>query len=38
VGTEVLTALLEDWSRPRPMTEQERAQLLQTVFAASDWE
>jgi poly-gamma-glutamate synthesis protein (capsule biosynthesis protein) len=38
VGTEVLTALLEDWSRPRPMSEQERAQLLQTVFAASDWD
>jgi len=38
ISTEVLTALLEDWSRPRPMTEQERLELLQTVFAVSVWE
>jgi poly-gamma-glutamate synthesis protein (capsule biosynthesis protein) len=38
VSTELLTALLEDWSRPRPMTEQERLELLQTVFAISSWE
>jgi poly-gamma-glutamate synthesis protein (capsule biosynthesis protein) len=38
ISTELLTAMLEDWSRPRPMTEQERAQLLQTVFAVSRWE
>lgn len=38
VGTELLTALLEDWSRPRPMTEQERFELLQTVFSVSRWE
>jgi hypothetical protein len=38
VSTELLTALLEDWSRPRPMTQQERMELLQTVFAVSRWE
>ncbi len=38
VSTEVLTALLEDWSRPRPMTPEERRDLLQTVFAVSVWE
>jgi poly-gamma-glutamate synthesis protein (capsule biosynthesis protein) len=38
VSTELLTALLEDWSRPRPMTAQERLELLQTVFAVSRWE
>jgi hypothetical protein len=37
ISTELLTALLEDWSRPRPMTEQERLDLLQTVFAVSRW-
>jgi hypothetical protein len=38
ISTELLTALLEDWSRPRPMTEGERSELLQTAFAASHWE
>jgi poly-gamma-glutamate capsule biosynthesis protein CapA/YwtB (metallophosphatase superfamily) len=38
VSTELLTAMLEDWSRPRPMTEQERLELLRTVFAVSQWE
>ncbi len=38
ISTEPLTALLEDWSRPRRMTEQERIELLQTVFAVSHWE
>jgi hypothetical protein len=38
ISTELLTALLEDWSRPRPMTAQERLELLQTVFAVSRWE
>jgi hypothetical protein len=37
ISTELLTALLEDWSRPRPMTEEERLQLLQTVFQVSHW-
>lgn len=38
ISTELKTALLEDWSRPRSMTEQERLELLQTVFAVSRWE
>ncbi len=38
ISTELLTALLEDWSRPRPMTEQERSELLQAVFSVSHWE
>jgi hypothetical protein len=38
ISTELLTAMLEDWSRPRPMTEQERQDLLRTVFAVSTWE
>lgn len=38
ISTELFTALLEDWSRPRPMTQQERTELLQTVFAVSRWE
>lgn len=38
ISTELLTAMLEDWSKPRPMTEQERFDLLQTVFAVSSWE
>jgi len=38
VSTEVLTAILEDWSRPRPMSAEERRDLLQTVFAVSVWE
>jgi poly-gamma-glutamate synthesis protein (capsule biosynthesis protein) len=37
ISTELLTAMLEDWSRPRPMTDQERQDLLRTVFAVSTW-
>jgi len=37
ISTELLTAILEDYSRPRPMTQQEREALLSTVFAASGW-
>jgi poly-gamma-glutamate synthesis protein (capsule biosynthesis protein) len=37
VSTEVLTAILEDYARPRPMSEPERAALLQAAFAASGW-
>jgi len=35
INTEVLTALLTDWSRPVPMDEKERAQLLTDIFEAS---
>jgi poly-gamma-glutamate synthesis protein (capsule biosynthesis protein) len=37
IGTELLTALLEDYSRPRPMTIEERSTFLQDIFAASGW-
>jgi poly-gamma-glutamate synthesis protein (capsule biosynthesis protein) len=35
INTELLTALLVDWSRPTPMTEGERTQLLEEIFDAS---
>ncbi len=38
INTEILTAMLEDYARPRPMTSEEREALLSTIFAASGWE
>lgn len=37
LGVELLTAMLEDYSRPRPMTAEERAQMLRDYFDASGW-
>ncbi len=37
ISTELLTAMLEEYARPRPMTEEERRQLLEALFAASGW-
>jgi poly-gamma-glutamate synthesis protein (capsule biosynthesis protein) len=37
VSTELLTAELEDYARPQPMTPQQRAALLTAYFAASGW-
>ena len=37
ISTELLTARLEDYSRPRPMTPGERVEFLTTYFAASGW-
>lgn len=37
ISTELLTAFLEDWSKPRPMTQEERLALLQAAFEASGW-
>jgi hypothetical protein len=37
ISTEVLTAILEDYARPRPMTPEERETLLSAAFAASGW-
>ena len=37
ISVELWTGLIEDWARPRLMTPAERADLLQTVFAASGW-
>jgi len=33
LSVELRTAMLEDWARPRPMTPEERAELLGQVFA-----
>jgi len=37
ISTELLTAMLEDYGRPRPMTADERATFLGTYFAYSGW-
>lgn len=37
ISTELLTAMLEDFSRPRPMNERERTQFLSEYFAHSGW-
>jgi poly-gamma-glutamate synthesis protein (capsule biosynthesis protein) len=37
ISVELLTAMLEDYSRPRPMTGAERTQFLEEIFAASGW-
>lgn len=37
ISTELLTAILEDYARPRPMTPDERKNLLEKLFAASGW-
>ncbi len=37
LGVELLTALLEDYARPRPMTEDERDAMLGDIFSAAGW-
>lgn len=37
ISTELLTAMLEDYARPRPMTSNERAALLTAYFGYSGW-
>jgi len=37
IGTELLTEMLEDYSRPRPMTTDERASFLTAYFSYSGW-
>lgn len=37
LGTEVLTAMLEDYARPRPMTGAERTKMLTEYFTVSGW-
>jgi poly-gamma-glutamate synthesis protein (capsule biosynthesis protein) len=37
IGVELLTAMLEDYSRPRWMTEEERVGFLQDYFYYSGW-
>ncbi len=38
LSTEILTAILEDYAQPRPMTENERHIFLEEIFTASGWE
>lgn len=37
LGVELITIILEDYAQPRLMTAAERTEMLQNVFAASDW-
>ncbi|HEX8992627.1 MAG TPA: CapA family protein [Anaerolineales bacterium] len=37
ISTELLTAMLEDYARPRPMTPDERATFLTDYFGYSGW-
>ena len=37
LGTELLTALLEDYAKPRPMTAEERQSFLEDIFSAAGW-
>ncbi len=37
ISTELLTAMLEDYARPRPMTDAEREAFLEEIFDASGW-
>jgi len=37
ISTQLRTALLEDYARPRPMNADERRQLLEAVFSAAEW-
>jgi len=37
IGTELLPILFVDYARPRPMTRDERNDLLDSVFSASGW-
>ncbi|MFZ3079099.1 MAG: CapA family protein [Bellilinea sp.] len=38
LGVEILTAELEDFARPRPMTDDERTRMLTTYFEVSGWQ
>lgn len=37
ISTELLTAMLEDYARPRPMTPAERYDFLTAIFAVTKW-
>lgn len=37
ISTDLRTAFLEGYARPRPMTDVERAEFLREVFSASGW-
>ncbi len=37
ISTELITYIIEDYARPRPMTESERVRFLGDIFSASGW-
>jgi hypothetical protein len=37
IGTELLTYIIEDYARPRPMTESEHVKFLRDIFNAAGW-
>ena len=37
ISTELYTAMLEDFARPRPMRSDERLEILTKIFDASEW-
>lgn len=37
LGVELITTILEDYAKPRLMTEEERAQMLEDYFRVSGW-
>jgi poly-gamma-glutamate synthesis protein (capsule biosynthesis protein) len=37
ISTELLTAMLEDYAQPRPMTLEEREAMLPRIFSSSRW-
>ena len=37
ISTELLTYIIEDYARPRPMTGLERLEFLQKIFSAGGW-
>jgi poly-gamma-glutamate synthesis protein (capsule biosynthesis protein) len=37
ISTELITAMLEDFARPRPMRSDERLEILTKIFEASGW-
>jgi poly-gamma-glutamate capsule biosynthesis protein CapA/YwtB (metallophosphatase superfamily) len=38
LNVDLRTAMLEEYARPRPMTDEERRELLEAIFAVSSWE
>jgi hypothetical protein len=37
IGTELLTYMIEDYARPRPMTDSEHSRFLEDIFSAAGW-
>ncbi|NDJ51982.1 MAG: hypothetical protein GYB68_02720, partial [Chloroflexi bacterium] len=37
ISTVLFTGMMENWSQPRPMTPEERAEFLQLIFDVSSW-